>query len=106
MTIGTQSSLSDCGAPPGKRGHTAYRPQRDGKAVPSCFKPSKCYTEGMTEVRMKPLSIVERQRAMSRIKKIAARVVDSEPDPNEGAEAEEKAIAAEVTKMRRQRRYV
>jgi AbrB family looped-hinge helix DNA binding protein len=56
-------------------------------------------------VLLKPVAMVERERAWKRIREIASRVVDTQPKPNEDITAEEEAIAAEVVKMRRQRRH-
>jgi AbrB family looped-hinge helix DNA binding protein len=54
-------------------------------------------------VLLKPVALVERDRAWQRIQKVTARVRDLKPDPNEDTFAKEQEIAAEVKKMRRKR---
>lgn len=56
-------------------------------------------------VLLTPVSVVERESAWKRMQEIAARVVDTKPNPNEDITAEEEAIAAEVVKMRREKRH-
>lgn len=53
-------------------------------------------------VLLKPVSVVQRERAWERIKEAASHVVDREPDLNEDIMAEEEAIAEAVKEFRRQ----
>jgi hypothetical protein len=52
-------------------------------------------------VLLKPMSVVQRERAWQRIKEITAQVVDMQPNPNEDATAEEERIADELKAFRR-----
>jgi AbrB family looped-hinge helix DNA binding protein len=52
-------------------------------------------------VLLKPMSVVQRERAWQRIKEITAQVVNTQPNPNEDATVEEERIAGEVKAFRR-----
>jgi AbrB family looped-hinge helix DNA binding protein len=54
-------------------------------------------------VLLKPVAVVERERAWQRIREVTARVRDRRPDPDEDMLAKEQEIAEEVKKMRRKR---
>lgn len=56
-------------------------------------------------VLLKPVSVVQRERAWQRIKEITAQVVDTQPNPNEDATAEEERIAEEVKAYRRSQKH-
>jgi AbrB family looped-hinge helix DNA binding protein len=51
-------------------------------------------------VLLKPVSVVERQRAWQRIEKVLSRVVDRKPNPDEDNTAEEEAIAEDIKALR------
>jgi AbrB family looped-hinge helix DNA binding protein len=57
-------------------------------------------------VLLKPVAVVQRERAWQRIKEITGQVVDTQPDPNENVTEEEERIAAEVKAHRRARKHV
>jgi AbrB family looped-hinge helix DNA binding protein len=57
-------------------------------------------------VLLKPVAVVQCERAWQRIKEISAQVVDTRPDPNEDVTAEEERIADEVKTHRRTRKHV
>src|ERR1700674_1941121 len=52
-------------------------------------------------VLLKPVAMVERDRAWERMMRAASQVKDLEPNPHEDITAEEKAIAADVKAMRK-----
>lgn len=56
-------------------------------------------------VLLKPMSVVQRERAWQRIKEFTAQVVDTEPNPNEDATIEEERIAEEVKAFRRSQKH-
>src|SRR5205823_13913804 len=56
-------------------------------------------------VLLKPVSVVQRERAWQRIKEITSRVVDTQPDPNEDITTEEERIAEEVKAFRRTHKH-
>ena len=55
-------------------------------------------------VLLKPVAVVERQRAWRRIRDIAGRVKDLKPEAGEDMVKKEEDIASAVVKMRRKRR--
>jgi len=55
-------------------------------------------------VMLKPVAVVERERAWRRMQDIASRVKDLKPIAGEGHVKKEQGIADEVVKMRRKRR--
>lgn len=56
-------------------------------------------------VLLKPVAVVQRERAYQRIKEISAQVVNTQPNPAEDATAEEERIAEEVKVHRRSRNH-
>jgi len=56
-------------------------------------------------VLLKPVAVVQRERAYQRIKEISAQVVDAQPNPAEDITAEEERIAEDVKAHRRARSH-
>jgi AbrB family looped-hinge helix DNA binding protein len=57
-------------------------------------------------VLLKPVAMVERERAWQRMMRAASQVKDLEANPHEDITAEEEKIAEEVKAHRRERRHV
>lgn len=55
-------------------------------------------------VLLKPVSVVQREKAWQGVVHAASKVRDKNPNPSEDNKAEEEAIAAEVIRMRHPRR--
>ncbi len=55
-------------------------------------------------VLLKPVAVVERQRAWEQMMRAASQVRDLKPNPREDITAEEERIAAEVKEFRRKKR--
>ena len=55
-------------------------------------------------VLLKPVAVIERQRAWERMMRAASQVKDLKPNPNEDVTTEEERIAAEVKEFRRKKR--
>jgi AbrB family looped-hinge helix DNA binding protein len=56
-------------------------------------------------VLLKPVSVVQRERAWQRIKEITSQVVDTQSDPKKDITAEEERIAEEVKAFRRTHKH-